>query len=143
MATTTENVTLSQQIAASPDQVWALVGNFHGIKDWFPGIAECRPEGDGIGAIRHLTMPDGSTISDRLVAEQPGQSYSYEVSAGEIPMQNYLGRVSVEVNGDGCTLQFNGSFDVNAEQRDMAIGFITGIYTAAFGNAQELLEQAA
>lgn len=135
-----ETVSISQTINATPAQVWALIGNFHGIMDWFPGVTECRPEGNGVGAIRHLTMADGSVISDRLVVDQPGQSYSYEIAAGEIPMKNYLGTVSVEPNGDGSTLRYHGSFEVTDEQREPATGFIKQIYTGAFENARQLLE---
>ncbi|RLA10373.1 MAG: hypothetical protein DRQ60_11355 [Gammaproteobacteria bacterium] len=137
---TTEKISVSQQISATPAQVWALIGDFHGIMNWFPGITESRPEGSGVGAIRHLTMADGSVISDRLVAEQTGQSYSYEIAAGEVPMKNYLGTVSVEQSGEGSILLFNGSFDVTDEQREPAIGFIKQIYTGAFDNARQLLE---
>ncbi len=36
-----ETVSISQPINATPAQVWALIGNFHGIMDWFPGVTEC------------------------------------------------------------------------------------------------------
>ncbi len=135
-----EKVRVCEQINAAPQAVWDLVGNFQSIMDWFPGIVESRAEGEGIGALRHLTMSDGSTISDRLVAIEEGISYSYEIVGGEVPMQNYLGTVSVKPLGSGTELCFEGSFDVADEMRGEVLKFITGIYADAFKNAKQLIE---
>ena len=65
---TQPNVTETIDVAATPDQTWALVGDFAGLVGWFPAVTESVVEGSGIGALRYLTMPDGNKLTERQEA---------------------------------------------------------------------------
>ena len=59
-------------VAAAPDEVWAMVGDFGGVGDFFPGIDSFRLEGDD----RMIGM-FGMEIRERLLArddESPRRS---------------------------------------------------------------------
>ena len=66
MATATAELTMS----ATPDAVWAVLRDFHGLDDWMPGIEKSVADGDD----RVLSMM-GMTIRERLVKlDEDGKS---------------------------------------------------------------------
>jgi len=135
-----ENLSVELNIDASPDDAWSLIGPFETMQSWFPGIVNTNIEGSGIGTIRHLTMPDGAILSDKLT-EQGDKSYSYIIAGGEVPFENYLGTVSVASNNAGSTLKYHASIDVSEENREPSVAFLTELYTNAFNNVRSMLEK--
>ena len=61
---------------------------------WFPSMAECRIEGEGIGVFRHLTLDGGlGNITDRLVAmDEDGHRVTYERTESPFPVTSYIGK---------------------------------------------------
>ena len=86
---------------ATPDQVWAVVGDFEGIGSWFPGIESTRIEGD----VRILgTM--GMEIHEQLVErDDEGRVLVYSVIQGA-PIESHRASVSVKGRGDGSTVDW-------------------------------------
>ena len=73
-------------VDAAPDKTWALVGDFAGLVGWFPAVVKSVVEGSGVGALRHLTMPDGNQLTERQeTRNDAGRSYEYVVIAGALP----------------------------------------------------------
>jgi len=83
-------------VKASPDEVWKMVGDFGGIKEYFPGIESCRLEGDDrvIGLF-------GMEIRERLLARDDAtRTLTYSVVEG-VPIESHTATISVEPEGDG------------------------------------------
>jgi len=83
-------------VKAPPDEVWKLVGDFGGIKEYFPGIESCRLEGDDrvIGLF-------GMEIRERLLArDDASRTLTYSVVDG-VPIESHTATISVEPEGDG------------------------------------------
>jgi carbon monoxide dehydrogenase subunit G len=83
-------------IAASPDEVWAKVGDFGGIGEYFPGIESCRLEGEDrvIGLF-------GMEIRERLMArDDERRTLTYSVVAG-VPIDSHRATITVDPEGDG------------------------------------------
>ncbi len=83
-------------VGASPDEVWAKVGDFGGIKEYFPGIESCRLEGEDrvIGLF-------GMEIRERLLArDDDSRTLTYSVVDG-VPIDSHTATISVEPEGDG------------------------------------------
>jgi uncharacterized protein YndB with AHSA1/START domain len=51
-----ENISIVKTVDAPRDKVWAAIRNIGGLYRWFPIIASCRVEGEGVGAIRFLGL---------------------------------------------------------------------------------------
>jgi carbon monoxide dehydrogenase subunit G len=45
------------------DDVWAIVGRPERLAEWFPGVAECRFEGD----VRTVTLNTGISLDEHIV----------------------------------------------------------------------------
>lgn len=56
-----DNSNIAQTIDAPSDKVWAAIRAIDGLDRWFPVIATCRVEGEGVGAIRFLELSDGKS----------------------------------------------------------------------------------
>ena len=98
-------------VAASPDEVWAKVGDFGGVDKFFPGIESFRVEGDD----RVIGM-FGMEIRERLISrDEATRTISYSVVEG-VPIESHTATISVEADGDGSKVTW--AYDV--EPAEMA-----------------------
>jgi hypothetical protein len=104
------------------DDVWAVLGDFHGLQDWARMVRESTPEGatnsaPTIGSIRRLIMRgDGQTVRERLVAYDAGaRQMSYELTDRPLPlrMTDYLSTVrALPVTETSATfVEWHGQFE--------------------------------
>jgi carbon monoxide dehydrogenase subunit G len=83
-------------VAAAPDEVWKVVGDFGGLSDFFPGIESFRLEGED----RVIGM-FGMEIRERLVSRDDAtRTLTYSVVEG-VPVDSHEATISVEPDGDG------------------------------------------
>jgi len=115
MATATAELTMS----ATPDAVWAILRDFHGLSKGVPGIDESVPEGDD----RVLSMMC-MTIRERLVKmDDDGKAITYSIVDGA-PVESHEATITVhDADGGGSRV----TWDVTATPDDMA-GLMQGIY---------------
>ena len=102
---------------APANKVWETLADFGGILKWAPAGegAEITNEGDGIGMIRHLTLPPYGTAGERLDALDNNAMVLVLTMAYNPPMgaSRYQARISVKSTGDdSCTSSWEGFFDV-------------------------------
>lgn len=95
----------SVTITASPDQVWALAGNFTGIGGWHPLIKEVRGTGgNAAGGERTLVLAKGE-ITESLDDYDPvGRSQGYRLAkenVGVLPVSFYTATLVVKDAGAG------------------------------------------
>ncbi len=104
-----QNVTQSVDLAAAPEQVWALIGSF-GDLSWHPLAASVTLTGTGIGQLRTTETIDGKKIIERLTAmDSSPRSYSYAGVSG-LPVSNYTGKLSVTPKGAGSTVEWSSLY---------------------------------
>jgi carbon monoxide dehydrogenase subunit G len=92
-------VRIQEEIAASADAVWNVLGDFGSVDRWFPGAASIQVEGRGVGAVR--TIPMGtSKIRERLEAyDAAARRFEYSILEAPIPVKDYHASVHVESLG--------------------------------------------
>jgi len=89
--------TITKKMAVSTDKAWDAISQFGRLDVWFPSMAECRIEGEGIGAFRYLTLDGGlGDITDRLVEiDEDSRRLTYERTESPFPVSSYIGNVEV------------------------------------------------
>jgi carbon monoxide dehydrogenase subunit G len=98
-------------VDAAPDAVWAKVGDFGGVAEFFPGIESFRLEGDD----RVIGM-FGMEIRERLVSRDDAtRTLSYSVVDG-VPLESHTATITVEPEGGGSKVTW--AYDV--EPAEMA-----------------------
>ena len=96
-------------IAATPDEVWAKVGDFGGVAVLFPAIESFRLEGDD----RIIGM-FGMEIRERLLAkDDAARTITYSVIEG-VPVESHTATVSVEPDGTGSKVIW--AYDVSPDE---------------------------
>ncbi|MGH9235026.1 MAG: SRPBCC family protein [Acidimicrobiales bacterium] len=66
-------------IAAGADDAWRLVGRPELLHTWFPGVVDCRVEGDR----RTVTLATGLTFDETILTNDPLQRrFQYRISGG-------------------------------------------------------------
>jgi len=133
------SVKVNERVAASAAAVWELLRDFGGIQRFSTGIESCTVEGEGVGAVRTITMPGGVAIQERLEAfDDAARSLSYAIVAGPIPVENYLATIHVSEDGDGCAIAWESDFESSLPE-EQARGMIEGIYTGSVAGIKKTL----
>lgn len=119
-------------INAPAAEVWKIVGVFDGIAEWNPAISKCRTETRDDVEQRHLTFEDGAELLECNMGVD-GTSTGYRILETALPLQGYVGAISVVDQGDKCLLCWSSSFDSNEPGMAAGVGEIyqAGIDTVA------------
>lgn len=132
-------------IAASAEQVWQTIRNFHDVS-WAPNVVTSvdvvgDKSGEETGAVRIL---NGVFYETLLSLDDAGRTFSYSIDNGPGPVakeevSDYVGvvRVREESDGDGAIVEWSSSWQDN----DEAVGaFCTPIYQALLADMKNSLE---
>lgn len=121
----------SVDVAAAPADAWAAISDFCSIKDWHPVIAECEQfEQDG-KTMRTLKTGDGGELLEELnELDDAGQSMTYSIIEGPLPIADYTSTMMVAEAGDGATITWSSTFNAAGVSDDEALELMTGIYKA-------------
>lgn len=119
-------------IDKAPATVWKLVGDFNALDVWHPAVASSTATGAKPGATRLLTLGNGATISEKLLARDPAKySYSYAILKSPLPVKNYKSTLRLSPTADGKTLmKWSSTFEANGADDAKAQEVIQGIYDA-------------
>ena len=119
-------------IDRAPATVWKMVGDFNALDVWHPAVARSTATGNAPGATRLLTLGDGATISEKLLARDPAKySYSYAILKSPLPVKNYKSTLQLSPTPDGKTLmRWSSTFEAAGADDAKAQEVIQGIYDA-------------
>ncbi|XQM29720.1 SRPBCC family protein [Burkholderia gladioli] len=79
------NVSISVEIAAPADRVWAIVGGFNGLPAWLAPVRTSRLSDDG--KTRHLEIGTDTRIVEQLLEHSDAdRRYSYSILEGPDPV---------------------------------------------------------
>jgi hypothetical protein len=113
-----QTVADSVELAASPDDVWSVIGQFN--LQWHPAVARARLIGEGLGQLRRLETRDGREIVERLAeVDNTKRSYRYTLVSG-VPASHYAGTIEVKPKGSGCVAGWSVEYVAN-NQPDIVV----------------------
>ena len=143
------------EIKAKPADVWAKVSKFDGLINWCPPFAKSdivSGKGGMIGVKRSLTVKDGPTFTENLLAmDANAMTFSYDVDEpAPLPIMNYFSSMGIKPNASGgTTVAWQGSFKrrnsadnpPEGESDAGVVAFIGGLYKACLGNLKTISEK--
>lgn len=134
------SVKVVESIAASADAVWDFFRDFGGISRFSSGIESCSLEGEGVGAVRKLTMQGGLALQERLESfDDRGRSLSYSIiGENPLPFDDYLSTIRVLEDGAGSTVEWSSTFDPKIPEEQVA-RLVEGIYRGGIAGIKKAL----
>ena len=137
----TQTVRETANIAASPDAVWAVVGDVATISDWVPAIETSSLEGD----IRTAVFAGGGgTAHERIVSlDDSGRTYTYEYLDGPLPLKRYVSTITISGAPDdaGAAVVWDAEFSAGSAEEEAGLrDAISGIYSSALVELAARLE---
>jgi carbon monoxide dehydrogenase subunit G len=124
-------VKVSEELEASADAVWTLLSDFGGIAKWGGGIEGCTVEGEGVGAVRTITVGGGASIQERLEScNDAERTFSYAIiGKSPLPVSDYLSTVVVTALGASrARVDWSSTFEPTGVPAEQAQGIIRGVY---------------
>ena len=103
-----QTVAESVELAATPDDVWSLIGQFGG--SWHPLTARVRLTGTGIGQLRTIQTLDGKEIVERLEAIDDAKRFFRYTNIAGMPVSHYTGTLEVKPKGSGSVADWRAQF---------------------------------
>ncbi|MDP6377843.1 MAG: SRPBCC family protein [Pseudomonadales bacterium] len=133
-------VQVLEAVEANATDVWNILSDFGGIEVGGP-IEAFEIEGEGVGAVRTITM-GGAQIVERLeVLDNEAHVFTYAIinEDNPLPVANYSATVTVTPDGDSsCSVDWTGTFEAVGDE-DAASELVRGIYTGGIQRARAAL----
>lgn len=156
----------SAVIPASAAATWRVVRDFNGLPSWHPAIEASRLEThgraaersrtdtqgraaersrtvdtdgpvDAVGAVRSLTLADGSEVREALVAlDDTDRHYTYEILTSPFPVRGYVStiRVTPLTTTDEAFVAWSVSFDCDeVDSERLARMFSDDVFATGLG----------
>jgi Polyketide cyclase / dehydrase and lipid transport len=122
--------------------IWELIGDFGDTGKWSGRPPEaCVQSGEGIGALRTLTLADGRQIVDRLDA-MGHMFYTYSIVQSPLPVASYTATMMVEaIDQARCRFTWSGNFVPNAISDEQAVAFFDDVYRSGLAMIERALSE--
>ena len=150
-----QKVTQKIEIDASPEKVWAAIGDFADMS-WLPIVEKTEATDGNIPgkALRKLILKGGGQVEESLSKySEADRSYAYRIEKVDVkvlPVTNYSSQISVTGNEGGKTIvEWRGAFyrgdplgDPPPELNDdAALAAVNGLYKMGLEALKKKLEQ--
>jgi mxaD protein len=125
-------------IAATPDEVWAVLGDLTSVDRWIPGVTSVTRTDTG----RVCTFADGHTQQEQIVEYSPGnRSYRYVIDGAPLPVRDNTGRFAVEDLDGGSRVVWDSSFvPLDPATGDDVARMWESFLPVVLGNLKEVVE---
>ena len=137
-----EEVTINAPAA----KVWSKVSNFNDLGAWHPAIKSTEivsGMNNKVGAVRLLTLQDGGTIKEKLLAyKAKSKTFQYAILEGVLPVSDYVSSLTVKADGkDKSVVVWDGSFKHKDGSDDAtAVKTMTSVYRGGLDNLKKISE---
>lgn len=121
-----ETIDVVRTIDVPGHRTWAAIRGIGTLDRWFPVIATCHVEGEGVGAIRTLGLAQGGEMTDRIEEiDDDARRFRYSRFHHPLPATTYEGTVVVrDVAGGKAEVTWSVEIDLEAAARDELVAFI-------------------
>ncbi|MFJ7276362.1 SRPBCC family protein [Kitasatospora sp. NPDC098663] len=134
---------VSTVVEAPAEQVWELLGDFHDLGGWHPGLPASslgnELTGNAIGSVRVFEI-DGTALHETLLAyDEEARSYTYSFPEGAFELYGYRAtlRVTPVTALDASFVEWSATYDVDAEHRKDSADRLHGVFATGLAALRE------
>ena len=138
----------SVDIAAPAGKVWDVVKNWSNLHGWHPSFASTElisGQNDVPGAIRKLTLKDGPSFEEQLIAfDDSDMKFRYKIiSEAPLPLTDYDSTVQVfSLGPTKSSVVWRSSFlPKPGAKDDVLIASVDQLYLGGLQNLKQMLER--
>ena len=127
-------VALSAEISAPAHEVWETVKDFEDPGKYLDAVADCKMEGNGVGAVRPGNIHGGAFGIERMVRlDEANRTIAYAITDSSLPLAGYIAVMHVRELGAGtCELEWSSVFEPKESTAEEAIAFVREFYAGGF-----------
>lgn len=130
---------ITKKLNVPAPKVWEAIRDIGGLDLWFPIIETCRVEGEGVGAVRYMTLSGGGEIKDIIEAiDAPDRRLIYLRPISPFPVTHYRGTVEVFESYDGLGVVV---WTIDFESRPEDAAAVAELVRGAIGDGIDGLEK--
>jgi hypothetical protein len=143
------NSYVSMNVNAPASMLWDVVKDFDGLENWCPPFSGDELQSgvnNTIGAVRTLTIKDGPSFNEELLAwDRMKRSYTYRVlDPAPLPVKNYQSTLTIIQLSPGlANVTWSSAYKNNSNGKmtdDEVINFINGVYATCLSTAKQKVE---
>ncbi|MFD3536218.1 SRPBCC family protein [Streptomyces sp. NPDC058664] len=112
----TRTLERSTVLAAGPDAVWAVIGDFGALADWHPHLPPSTLEGGAgpeiPGAVRVFAV-DGTVVARERLLDRDAEARSYRYALLDpvaLPVADYVATLAVRPHADGAEVRWSATY---------------------------------
>jgi uncharacterized protein YndB with AHSA1/START domain len=109
--------TITRQIEAPPEKVWAVLDQFGDIAEWSPGVKSSELTSDGPvgeGTTRHCDFSPLGGVNERIDSYVPNQQMTVNLyETFKLPIASAIADFNIAADGDGTALSIVYSYEPN------------------------------
>ncbi len=126
-------------IKAPSASVWANISKATGVNEWLPVITACHLDGDK----RVCSTEQGEMNETILKVDKTNQIFQYSIDSQPLlPIENVVGTMKVNENGEQTQLQWDLEFTINDESLfEMVKQAVEGMYAAGAAGLETISNQ--
>jgi mxaD protein len=128
------NIERTRTFELTPAEIWEVIGDFHGLHTWHPGIADSTPSEDG--TVRTLTLAgEGGTVIETRTGEGP-LHHSYRIDESPFPIRDHGAMLMVREADGGTEVVWSAEFEVDEITEDEGMEMMHTFIDAGFDSIQ-------
>ena len=130
----------TRSIAASPDDVWAVLSDFAVISKWAPNVDHScllSEQADGVGTVRRI-QTDRATIVETIETWEPGSTLSYRITGLPPIINSVTNTWQLEADGHATRVTLTSEVDAGTRPPQQLIAKAVGKRLA--GASEQMLD---
>jgi mxaD protein len=135
------NVMMKTTLQAPAAAAWKLIRDFGGVGKFLDAVQSVAVVGEGIGALRQITLKDGAVVEERLERlNDKTRTLVYSIASSPLPLDQYVATMTVKDLGPKeCEVTWASEFEPKGAPEADARKFVEGVYAAGFAGLHKLL----
>ncbi len=130
---------ITKKLNVSAEAAWQAIRQIGRLEVWFPIIETCVVAGEGVGAVRLMTLAGGGEIKDTIEEIDDIQMrLVYLRPTSPFPVSHYRGTVEVFKSYDGlAVLVWTIDFESRPEDADAVSELVRGAISAGIDGMEK------
>lgn len=130
-------VSVKDTINSPAEEIWKTVGAIGNVEQYIPVIKSSTLQGSGLGAKRTCVMINekgeemGKLEEEVIKFDNNAKTYSYIITSGPLPVENYVGTVKVnDLGNNTCELEWSSQCEVKGMDEQEISNMLHGVYSS-------------